>query len=60
PQIPLISTVTGKLADLAIATPAYWVNHVQQPVQFAAAMYLRSQLSLTLGLRGVIMRQVDL
>ncbi|MEM8808096.1 MAG: beta-ketoacyl synthase N-terminal-like domain-containing protein [Cyanobacteria bacterium P01_G01_bin.38] len=45
PQTPLVSTVTGKLAPAEIATLDYWVNHVCQPVQFAAAM-------ATLGQRG--------
>ena len=36
PQIELISNVTGQLTDIANAD--YWVNHVRQPVQFAAGM----------------------
>ncbi|MEM1168905.1 MAG: type I polyketide synthase [Cyanobacteria bacterium P01_H01_bin.35] len=35
PQIPIISNVTGQIADNSIATPSYWVNHVRQPVRFA-------------------------
>ncbi|MCF2150415.1 Polyketide synthase [Desmonostoc muscorum LEGE 12446] len=38
PQIPLISNVTGQLADENIATGQYWVNHVLQTVQFATSM----------------------
>ncbi|MBW4478285.1 MAG: alpha/beta fold hydrolase [Tolypothrix brevis GSE-NOS-MK-07-07A] len=38
PQIPLISNVTGKLADENIATHQYWVRHVRQPVRFAQGM----------------------
>ena len=38
PKIPLCSNVTGQFATNEIATPAYWVNHVRQPVRFAASM----------------------
>ncbi|MGK7875121.1 MAG: beta-ketoacyl synthase N-terminal-like domain-containing protein [Xenococcaceae cyanobacterium] len=38
PQIPLISNVTGLLADNSITTAEYWVNHVRQPVRFAQSM----------------------
>jgi 8-amino-7-oxononanoate synthase len=37
PQIPLISNVTAQLADAEITNPNYWVNHIIQPVQFAAS-----------------------
>jgi 8-amino-7-oxononanoate synthase len=36
PQIPLVSNVTGKLADEAITSPDYWIEHIIQPVNFAA------------------------
>ncbi|MGL5833514.1 MAG: type I polyketide synthase, partial [Waterburya sp.] len=36
PQIPLVSNVTGKLAGQAITSPDYWVEHIIQPVNFAA------------------------
>ncbi|MUG91819.1 SDR family NAD(P)-dependent oxidoreductase [Scytonema sp. UIC 10036] len=38
PRIPLISNVTGQQATPEIATPEYWIDHVQQPVLFAQSM----------------------
>ncbi|MDJ1183277.1 type I polyketide synthase [Roseofilum casamattae] len=38
PEIPLVSNVTGKLADVTIASAQYWVDHVRQPVRFAQSM----------------------
>jgi malonyl CoA-acyl carrier protein transacylase len=37
-QIPLISNVTGQIADEQITTAQYWVNHVRQTVRFADSM----------------------
>ncbi|AOX01784.1 beta-ketoacyl synthase [Moorena producens PAL-8-15-08-1] len=44
PRIPLISNVTGAIADESIATASYWVNHVRQPVKFAHSMETLQQL----------------
>ncbi len=40
PSIPLISNVTGQLADDSIASPEYWVKHLQQSVRFNESMSL--------------------
>ncbi|WRH68368.1 MAG: acyltransferase domain-containing protein [Planktothrix sp. GU0601_MAG3] len=34
PQIPLISNLTGEIADDRIITPEYWLQHLLQTVQF--------------------------
>ncbi|NER22524.1 MAG: GNAT family N-acetyltransferase [Symploca sp. SIO1C2] len=38
PQIPVISNVTGTIADNSIATADYWVEHVVKPVRFVAGI----------------------
>ncbi|BCL39537.1 non-ribosomal peptide synthetase/type I polyketide synthase [Nostoc sp. MS1] len=43
PQIPIVSNVTGKLADEQIATADYWVSHVCQVVRFANSMQTLDQ-----------------
>ena len=44
PQIPLVSNVTGQLADRTVASPDYWVDHIIQPVEFATSFkYLLQQ-----------------
>ncbi|MGK7875070.1 MAG: hybrid fatty acyl-AMP ligase/type I polyketide synthase [Xenococcaceae cyanobacterium] len=40
PQLDIISNVTGEVAGAEIATAQYWINHVLQPVRFAASMEL--------------------
>jgi microcystin synthetase protein McyG len=44
PHLDIISNVTGQLITDAIATPAYWVRHVREPVQFATGMATLYQL----------------
>jgi acyl transferase domain-containing protein/acyl carrier protein len=38
PAVPFVSTVTGAFEDASVATPAYWVRHIRQPVLFWRAM----------------------
>ncbi|NEQ68582.1 MAG: alpha/beta fold hydrolase, partial [Symploca sp. SIO2D2] len=38
PRIPVISNVTGTIANKSIACAQYWLNHVRQPVKFAQGM----------------------
>ncbi|GAA6621631.1 type I polyketide synthase [Scytonema sp. NUACC26] len=35
PRIPIISNLTGEQANVDIATPQHWINHVLKPVKFA-------------------------
>ncbi|WP_071187593.1 type I polyketide synthase [Trichormus sp. NMC-1] len=44
PQMPLISNVTGNLANEEIATAQYWVHHVSGAVQFDQSMQTLHQL----------------
>ncbi|MBX3013305.1 MAG: SDR family NAD(P)-dependent oxidoreductase [Caldilineaceae bacterium] len=38
PQLPVVSNLTGALADEELTTPAYWCRHLREPVQFAQGM----------------------
>ncbi|MGW2327122.1 SDR family NAD(P)-dependent oxidoreductase, partial [Streptomyces sp. NPDC001700] len=38
PTLPLLSNLTGELADERIATPGYWAEHIRQPVHFHPAI----------------------
>ncbi|MGI5373366.1 type I polyketide synthase [Streptomyces sp. CA-251387] len=39
PRIPIVSTVTGRLAEPAeLCSPEYWARHARQPVRFADAV----------------------
>ncbi len=44
PRLPIVSNVTGQIADHEIATPAYWVRHIRQSVQFMAGMQTLQEL----------------
>jgi len=58
PQIPLVSNVTGKLAGEGITSPDYWVQHIIQPVNFAAGFqYLLAQkidIFLEIGAKPIL------
>lgn len=43
PQIDIITNLTGDLAPERIATPDYWIDHILQPVQFAAGVQTLQQ-----------------
>ena len=43
PQIKLISNLTGDLASPEIASAEYWVQHIREPVQFAAGIVKAAQ-----------------
>ncbi|MEV6926610.1 type I polyketide synthase [Dactylosporangium sp. NPDC051485] len=63
PQIPIVSTVTGRrLTDAEATDPEYWVQQVRQPVRFLDAVYaLRSGAATTyleLGPDGVCSAQI--
>ncbi|MDM8520038.1 type I polyketide synthase [Anaerolineales bacterium HSG6] len=38
PQIPMISSLTGKFVTTELTRPHYWRDHLRQPVRFASAM----------------------
>ena len=38
PRLPIVSSVTGKIAGDEISTPEYWTRQVREPVRFATAM----------------------
>ncbi|MCX5381055.1 type I polyketide synthase [Streptomyces sp. NBC_00091] len=39
PQLPLVSNLTGRIAEpRELATPEYWVRHVNETVEFAAGV----------------------
>ncbi|WUV13239.1 SDR family NAD(P)-dependent oxidoreductase [Amycolatopsis sp. NBC_01488] len=50
PEIPLVSTVSGRLAGDEIRTPEYWVRQVREPVRFADASVSLAGLGVTRGL----------
>ncbi len=59
PQIPVVSNVTGELADDSIATASYWVQHVRQPVKFQQGIQSLHQqgcdIYLEIGARPILL-----
>ncbi|XRQ09185.1 type I polyketide synthase, partial [Actinomadura welshii] len=59
PQVTLVSTVTGGIADpVRLSDPAYWVRQVREPVRFADAVgtlrHAGASAFLELGPDGVL------
>ncbi|OLZ74767.1 polyketide synthase [Streptomyces sp. IMTB 2501] len=47
PRIPIVSTLTGTLADPAeLSTPEYWVRHAREAVRFADAVTALHELGV--------------
>jgi acyl transferase domain-containing protein/NAD(P)-dependent dehydrogenase (short-subunit alcohol dehydrogenase family)/acyl carrier protein/ubiquinone/menaquinone biosynthesis C-methylase UbiE len=44
PKIPIVSNITGELADNSITTAEYWVNHITAPVKFAQSIQTLQRL----------------
>ncbi len=59
PGMDLVSNLTGTLAGAEIATPAYWRDHVRQPVRFLESMQTMAQqgiqVVLEIGPRPVLL-----
>ena len=58
PTIPIVSNITGQLANETIATAEYWSDHILQPVQFASSVkYLEQQrvnIFLEIGTKPIL------
>ncbi|MFF5010599.1 type I polyketide synthase, partial [Streptomyces phaeochromogenes] len=59
PRIPIVSTLTGRLADASeLGSPEHWVRHLRNAVQFAAGMRTLEEQKVTtyveLGPDGVL------
>ncbi|MFE6623882.1 type I polyketide synthase [Streptomyces sp. NPDC057740] len=64
PEIPLVSTVTGRIATEAeLRSPDYWIQQVRQPVRFLDAVRTLAERQVTttleLGPAGVLTAMVD-
>ncbi|MBD2136212.1 SDR family NAD(P)-dependent oxidoreductase [Anabaena sp. FACHB-1237] len=47
PKIPIISNLTGEIAENNITTAEYWVNHIIKPVKFAQSIQTLQKLGYT-------------
>ncbi|OPF71887.1 hypothetical protein VT50_0232355, partial [Streptomyces antioxidans] len=47
PRIPLVSAVTGELADGRVATAEYWTEHIRATVRFGAVLDRLAGLGVT-------------
>ncbi|OBF21827.1 polyketide synthase [Mycobacterium kubicae] len=47
PRIPLLSNVTGRLAEPGYGSGRYWVDHVRRPVRFADGVQSLAQAGAT-------------
>nr|BAP34739.1 type I polyketide synthase [Streptomyces sp. ML694-90F3] len=47
PALPLVSTLTGALADGELRTPGYWARQVREPVRFLDAVRALEDLGIT-------------
>lgn len=59
PQLPVVSSVTGREVSTALATPQYWVEQVREPVYFAkgiACLLQASDVFLEIGPQPLLVR----
>ncbi len=45
-RLPIIANVSGRLDDGAMSNAGYWVDHIRQPVQFAASLQQAAELGI--------------
>ncbi|MEO0834660.1 MAG: type I polyketide synthase, partial [Cyanobacteria bacterium J06642_3] len=59
PQIPFVSNLTGARIGEELAMPQYWIDHICQPVRFAAGMEtlakLKCNVFLEIGAKPILL-----